>query len=542
MLEKLFGGLGLFLIGMQLLTEGLKQAAGHSLKQALEFATQSKLRGLFCGTLITALVQSSSAVTVAALGFVNAGLLTLGQTLAVIYGCNIGTTMTGWLVALIGFKVDIGALALPLVGIGAVMKIVGKDNRLAHLGTALAGFGLFFIGLDFMRDSFDGLSAHIPLAQWAQSNWSLILFIIAGVVMTFLMQASAAVMAIALSLVHSDSIPMTAAAALVIGANIGTTTTAIMAAIGATSNAKRIAAAHVVFNLMTGAVGLLFLLLMASTLNSIDPQQHDLVIWLAVFHTAFNIVGVILIWPITDRLERFLMQHFQTQEENSAQPHFLDKNIVTTPALAVEALNHELVRLSELSTEVARQALSSELAPLSVLEQKAQAVSELAITIGEFNQELARQNLTSEISATLPISVRIARYYSEIARLGVIVAGHWQTLEKLRDGAGQHDLYKLEGKVIELLDMATMSESSDTSGHNSHKVMHKIDKRYQSLKGRLLEMIVRGEINADEGTIQLDTLSHLHRLAEQAERASSHWSSSLPIRHRSPLGEHEESA
>ena len=165
MLGQLFGGIGLFLLGMQLLTNGLKQAAGRSLRAALEMATGSRLRGLVSGTLITALVQSSSAVTVATLGFVNAGLLTLTQSVSIIYGSNIGTTMVGWLVALIGFKFKISAFALPMIGLGMVLRITGNNNRLGHIGTAVAGFGIFFIGLDFLRDAFDGLSSSVPLAE-----------------------------------------------------------------------------------------------------------------------------------------------------------------------------------------------------------------------------------------------------------------------------------------------------------------------------------------------------------------------------------------
>ncbi|GGB88354.1 hypothetical protein GCM10011352_12940 [Marinobacterium zhoushanense] len=537
MLGQLIGGIGLFLLGMQLMTIGLKQAAGRSLKRALVAATKSKLRGLLSGTLITAAVQSSSAVTVATLGFVNAGLLTLGQSIAVIYGCNIGTTMTGWLVALIGFKIKISAFALPMIGAGMVARTVSKNGRLGHVGTALAGFGLFFIGLDFLRSSFDGISEQVPLNEIGNSPLALTLFVLAGFVLTFLMQASAAVMAIALSLVHTGSITLSAAAALVIGANVGTTTTALLASIGATPSAKRISAAHVLFNLLTGAVGLLFLILLAGWLDHLDPQRFDLVSLLALYHTLFNLTGVAMIWPLTDRMETFLLKRFRSQEEDEAQPHFLDANILTTPSLAVEALNRELARVSQHCSRMVREAISAETPNQARLEAQAQGIYQLVGKISEFNQELARQNLSMEISETLPISLRVARYYSEMARLSAHMPEYHAVFEQLQQSGMRKQLFLFQQAVIRLVDLAEVNEESSTQGYQSHQLMRDVHQLYQQLKESLLKETVMGHIGAEESMALLDACSQLQRLAEQAEKASSHWSSTLPIMHRDPLVE-----
>ncbi len=537
MLGQLFGGIGLFLLGMQLLTSGLKQAAGRSLKRALELATRSKWRGLLSGTLITALVQSSSAVTVATLGFVNAGLLTLGQSIAVIYGCNIGTTMTGWLVALIGFKVKISAFALPMIGIGMGLRTIGGSGRTPHIGSALAGFGLFFIGLDFLRESFVGLSDQVPLESIGNGPLALALFVLAGFVMTFLMQASAAVMAIALSLVHTGSITLSAAAALVIGANVGTTTTALMASIGATPSAKRISAAHVLFNLQTGAVGLLFLILLANWLDQLDPARFDLVILLALYHTLFNLTGVVMIWPFTNALERLLLRRFRSLDEDEARPKYLDKNILTTPSLAVEAMNRELARVSRHCSLMARAAISAEHTDTTRLEAQAQGVYQLVSRISEFNQELARQNLNVEISETLPISLRVARYFSEMARLSAKTPEYHPLFAQVQDTGIRNAIGEFQQAVIRLIDIAEIKARSDTQGYQSHQLMRDIHNQYQTLKENLLEHTVSGRLSAEESMALLDALSHLQRLAEQAEKASSHWSSTTPIQHRSPLTE-----
>ncbi len=539
MFGQLFGGIGLFLLGMQLLTNGLKQAAGRSLKATLERATGSRLKGVVSGTLITALVQSSSAVTVATLGFVNAGLLSLAQSISIIYGSNIGTTMVGWLVALIGFKIKISAFALPLIGLGMVLRITGNNSRPAHLGTALAGFGLFFIGLDFLRASFDGLSDSVPLAEFGASPLALALFVLAGIVMTFLMQASAAVIAIALSLVHSGSITLAAAAALVIGANVGTTTTALLASIGATPNAKRISAAHVIFNLLTGAVGLVFLILLASMLNRIDASDFDLVTLLALFHTLFNVVGVMLMWPLTDRMVTFLQKRFRTEEESEAKPRYLDNNILTTPSLAVEAINMELARVSRICSRMAREAISAERGASARLEQQYESLSQLVGRIGTFNQELARQNLNLEISETLPISLRVSRYLSEMARLAALLPEYYPVFEQIQDSGVRSGVQEFQQAVIHLIDACEVRDDQATQGYETHKMKREMEREYQHLKTKLLDQTLTSQLSSADSVALLDAVSHIHRLAEQAEKASRHWSSTTPVQHRAPLLEQD---
>ncbi|GAA0702598.1 Na/Pi cotransporter family protein [Marinobacterium maritimum] len=539
MLGQLFGGLGLFLLGMQLLTNGLKQAAGRSLKAALEHATGSRLKGVLSGALITALVQSSSAVTVATLGFVNAGLLSLAQSVSIIYGSNIGTTMVGWLVALIGFKFKISAFALPLIGAGMVLRVSGGNSRRAHIGTAIAGFGIFFIGLDFLRASFDGLSNSVPLAELGAGPLALALFVIAGIALTFLMQASAAVIAIALSLVHTESISLAAAAALVIGANVGTTTTALLASIGATPNAKRISAAHVLFNLLTGLVGLVLLVALSGLLNRLDPTAFDLVFLLALFHTLFNIAGVVLMWPLTDRMVHFLKKRFRTLEENEAKPRYLDSNILTTPSLAVEAINMELARVSRICSRMSREAISAERGASDRLQQQYESLNLLIGRIVEFNQELARQNLNVEISETLPISLRVARYFNEMARLAARLPEYYPVFEQLQDSGIRASVHDYQQAVIHLIDACEVREDSATQGYETHQMKHEMEREYQHLKNGLLNQTISSQLSPAESVTLLDALSHIHRLAEQAEKASRYWSSTTPVQHRAALLEQE---
>ncbi len=251
-LAGLFGGLGLFLLGMRLMTKGMRNAAGPALRQILGQWTKTPLRGLFSGFMITALVQSSSAITVAVIGFVNAGLMTMAQSIGVIFGSNIGTTITGWIVAAVGVSVKVKALALPLVGLGALLRLTSGNSRRKYLGDALTGFGIFFLGIEILQSTFHSVENSIDLSALNFGGITgLIVFVGIGFILTLLMQSSSAAMALVLTAAMSGVLTLESAAAAVIGTNIGTTTTAVLSVIGATYNAKKVAAAHIIFNLTT---------------------------------------------------------------------------------------------------------------------------------------------------------------------------------------------------------------------------------------------------------------------------------------------------
>lgn len=530
----LVGGIGLFLLGMHLMTQGLRKAAGPSLKQILRTATLSRLRGLISGTLITALVQSSSAVTIATIGFVNAGLLTLAQSVSVIYGCNIGTTMVGWLIALIGFKIHISALALPLIGGGMLVQLAGRGGRVAHIGFALAGFGVFFIGLDFLKSAFAGFEQHLDLSTLGSNGLSLLLFVLAGFVLTLLMQSSAAALAITLSLTASGAIPLAAAAAMVIGANVGTTSTAILAVIGATSNAKRIAAAHVLFNLLTGLIGLGLLLLLAPGLNRIDATRYDLVLLLALFHSMFNLAGVALLWPLTDRLVVFLKRRFRSQEEDEGRTRYLDDTLVQMPSLAIEAMAKELTRVDQICSRMAREAISSNDGNNNRLRAQQQSVDRLVSKIGVFCQRIAENDISSEVSGILPTALRITRYLNEVSRLSCLLPGYYDRFDVIADEATRRAVHDYQRASIELIDACEIDDSVDQGADSAHLLLRQLERQYQNLKSSILQAATERRLSPEDTVQLLDALSHIHRLAEQAEKVSRYWSGITPLQHRDP--------
>jgi phosphate:Na+ symporter len=398
------GGIGLLLVGMAMMTDGLKLAAGKALRNILSTWTNTRARGLAAGFLITGMVQSSSAVTVATIGFANAGLLTLPAALWVVYGSNVGTTMTGWIVALIGFKLKVEAFALPLVGLGVVLRLTGEGSRRAYFGQSIIGFGLLFLGIGVLADTFTSLGETMKLPVITEPwIWSVLVYIAVGMVLTTLMQSSSAALVIALSAAESGLIPLNTAALVVIGANLGTTTTAILSVWGATPTAKRVALGHVIFNLLTASVAVLIITPMLAAVEAIRnflALEPSPAITLALFHTVFNVLGVALMWPISGRVERFLAGRFQTEEELESRPRYLDKNVLALPHIAVQALVREVGRIRDLTAAELESVLAGRRPGRSHRPQA--VVQSLANAIGDYAAELSRTELPTDVSRMLP--------------------------------------------------------------------------------------------------------------------------------------------
>ena len=296
---SLIGGIGLFLLGMTLMTDSLKAMAGESLRLWLSRFTGSPTKAMFSGIGFTMIVQSSTATTLATIGFVSAGVLTFVQAIGIIIGANIGTTSTGWMVAFLGLKFSISAFSLPIIGFGAMLKLLGKDT-LSLFGLALAGFGLLFLGIDFLQEAMAGFAAQVDLTQWSNDDlMTKFILVVIGIVMTVLLQSSTAAITATLAALASHAIDLPQALALVIGQNIGTVATAVLASVGATISAKRTAAVHVIFNVVTAVVA--FFGLMPLTLYLVEYRWvvWDSTVVIAVFHTAFSLVGAMIFMPFT---------------------------------------------------------------------------------------------------------------------------------------------------------------------------------------------------------------------------------------------------
>lgn len=355
-LGALLGGIGMFLIGMMHLTDGLKQSAGEKLELYLNRGTNTKRRGFFSGFMLTALVQSSSVITVATIGFVNARLLSMGQAVWVVFGSNVGTTMTAWIVALIGFQVKVELFALPMVGVGAFLHVLARGVQLRAFGGALLGFGLLFVGLDLLQGSLDAYKNSFMILGPSSFDVAHVMILLGmGFLLTVIMQSSSASMAMILTLVNAQVVPLELGAAAVIGANVGTTSTALLTTIGATANAKRVAWSHVSFNLVAGLVALLLLPLVSGVFAEAYSRQlmgGNAAFWLAIYHSLFNLIGVLIMIPLEPSVTRFLSRRFKKPESNHFRLRFLDKNTITMPPLALQSISKELDNLAQLVASI----------------------------------------------------------------------------------------------------------------------------------------------------------------------------------------------
>lgn len=339
---RILGGVGLFLVGMSLLADGLTHFAGDALRRSLLRFTGSPFKAFLSGVLITLAVQSSTATTVTLIGFVSAGLITFAQSLGVVMGASLGTTGTGWIVSTLGLKVQLGFYTLPLIGTGALLRLLAP-RRWRHLGTALAGFGMLFVGIDTMQEGMRGADTHFALAELADGGWlARILTLGAGIILTIIMQSSAAVVATTLTALNSGSINFELAAIVIIGAAIGTTMTGVLAALGGSLYAKRTALAHVLFNLFSGMIAILLLPVLLSVLRL--AQTHLSLqaggVSLAAFHTLFIAVGVIVFLPhahwCARQIERLL------PERSDLPTRLLDESQWQVPVLALTSSHHAL--------------------------------------------------------------------------------------------------------------------------------------------------------------------------------------------------------
>ncbi|MEX2523353.1 MAG: Na/Pi symporter [Gammaproteobacteria bacterium] len=519
-ITTLLGGIGLFLVGMWLMTDGLKLAAGQALRDLLHSWTNTRVRGLGTGFMITGLVQSSSAVTVATIGFANAGLLTLEQAIWVIFGSNVGTTMTGWLVVLIGFKVNIEFLALPLIGIGMFLRLTGIKARRAAIGQALVGFGLFFLGISVLQEGFTAYASGMSLPPVRGSFFTMLpVYVGIGLILTTLMQSSSAAMVITLSAAASGLIPLGAAAAVVIGTNLGTTTTSLVSVIGATATAKRVAASHVMFNLITAFAAVLILIPMLEITTRLQALLHlpdAPATTLALFHTVFNILGVLLVWPVARRLTRVLKKRFVTLEEIAGRPAYLDDTSLAVPAVAAEALLKELERLGIGAVRSVHAVLDKDADFNGNYPDPATAES-LGTAIADYVSQLNRTDMPENVARTLPTIIQITQQYVMLCNLAVEVM-KLQGQMRINDPELKQGIDVFKGHVSGIFDQITGNISDDDIARMQSR-LDTVESEYESLKAAILESASRGELDMTSVDIQLQINNLIRRMARQIIKA-----------------------
>ncbi len=339
---KLLAGLGLFLFGMLSIEESLKALSGRAFRRIIRMYTNGRLRSIGTGALVTALLQSSSAVSLMVLAFVGAGVMNMQNAIGVILGSNIGTTLTAWIIATIGFKIKIETLALPFIGLAAVGIILFKPtSKPFQIIRLLMGFGFLFLGLDFMKSSVENFTQTFSLEQLP--DYGLWFYLLVGTLITALMQASAATIAIVLTALNSGLITFDIGAVMVIGANIGTTITVLLGAIGGVQAKKRVSLSHLMFNIITGGAAFLMLPFLVWIVSLFLDLRTESLMGLALFHTIFNILGVILFFPFLGLLSRLLLKVYP--DHKIILTVYLDQTPTEITEAAIDALKKEIGHL-----------------------------------------------------------------------------------------------------------------------------------------------------------------------------------------------------
>ncbi len=510
------GGLGLFLLGMVVLTEGLRALAGRALRNVLTRFTRSPGSGAVTGAMTTAVVQSSSATTVAAVGFVGAGLLTFPQAFGIVLGANVGTTITGWLVALLGFKLKLGTAALPIVLVGVLMHLFTR-GRVSSAGFAIAGFGLIFVGISLLQQGMGGLVGIITPESFPPDTWSgrLLLFLF-GLVFTIFTQSSSAGVAMALAAVNASAMTVQQAAAAVIGMDVGTTVTAVLATIGGSVHARRTGYAHVMYNVLTGIGAFLILVPFMGALERFAPQvlvsEPELV--LVGFHTFFNIVGVTIAVNFARQLASLMVRLVPMKPVPFARR--LDRSLLESPAAALDALGTTLADLSATTFETIQRLISS--TDRRGIEARLAQVRE---ALSETRNYVESVRTSTDEGWTYQRHLSAMHVIDHLDRL-VDRCADTERWPPLRYDQQLEAIARKLGPAADEVRKALVQGEQSVAEDNLEAVWRSVQDECRDYRGRALEQVAMGAFDAAEGAVRLDAARGLRRVAYHMWRIAHH--------------------
>ncbi len=509
------GGLGLFLIGMSIMTQGLKDLAGDTLRGWLQRFTRSPLTGATVGACGTAILQSSSATSVMAVGFVGAGLLTFPQALGVIFGANIGTTATGWMIALLGFKLSLSSLVMPLIFAGAMLRLLG-GRRIAAMGWAFAGFGLIFAGITTLQTAMEGAGEFItPHSFPSDSVGGRALLVGLGIVITLVTQSSSAGVATAITAVHVGTISFSQAAAMVIGMDVGTTFTAALATVGGNVGAKRTGVAHVVYNLMTGVGAFLLLpwFVIGWQRLSGNSVASDAELALVSFHTLFNGLGVLLVLPFTNHFAGLIQWIVPSRARVLTQR--LEPSLLAQSSVAISAVEATLADLvGELFRALARSVKGAcehdeTLASLDRLD-------EALLETRAYMSRIPSNGVSPEVEVAYSTSVHILDHLARLSR-------RMRMQDRLKNKSDS----EMQGIVASLVTGIKNPVEGDTDSRahlNSElaSVWQDIEAKMEAYRRRVIRQAGLGATTTDEAISRLDDFRWLRRVAYHSWRIAWH--------------------
>ncbi len=513
------GGLGIFLLGMIVMTDGLRALAGNAIRAGLMRFTRSPASGAMTGAISTAILQSSSATTVAAVGFVAAGLMNFSSALGIVIGANIGTTLTGWLVALLGFKLKLATLALPLIFTGAILRLFVR-GRLAQAGYALAGFGLIFVGISTMQAGMSNLQGVVTPDTFPAGDFIGILKLVAlGFIITIVTQSSSAGVAAALTALYTGVIEFEQAAALVIGMDVGTTVTALMASIGGSVGARRTAMSHVIYNLFTAVLALLYLGPYTWLWQSLAPGQlqTNAEIALVAFHSSFNVLGVLAILPFVPQFARLIAR--LVPERGPVYTRSLESALLKQPALALNAV-FATVRLEFLTLLQHLDAILGNGGKRTELRDLQIALDDTHVYVDQIHLQSAGDANWERLVAAIHILDHLQRLHERCEeeedramtarQTGQLAEAHAR-LTRTIDG------------IIKDIQANRWQQAARLARQTAATLQHQAER----LRETLMSGVARGELDVPETTEQLEAIRWLRRVSKHLARITHHFSQAV---------------
>ena len=526
---SLIGGLGFFFFGMQLMSNGLKKMAGEKLKAILRMATKIPIIGILVGAAVTTLIQSSSATTVMAVGFVNAGLLVLRQAICVVMGANIGTTFTAWLVSSIAvFKVT--NYSLPAIGIGFVLMRFGKTRKMRAFGQVILGFGLLFTGLSFMRDAFGPLkNSQFIKDTFTMLSYNPILGVLVGIIFTVLLQSSSATIAIVQVLAFNGVIGLDAAIPIIIGDNIGTTVTAQMAALGTNLAARRTAMAHTLFNVI-GSMYMLFFVYIgwfAKGLDFMIPGElsaKNIMFYIAVSHSAFNVINTMVFFPFIGWLERLSILLVPKKKDSiEIGTQYLERHLLETPPIALEQARKQTVYMLDLANKSIASAMKgffkNDYKEIKKIPDLENAIDNLQSEITQYLIEFSQRNLAEEETEELPVLIHNV---NDIERVGDHAENIVELTERKMEGKlpftdeavdGLNFIWDEVRKMMQETREALKDKNIEIAKHALERE-EKINQLQVELKEGHVNRLNKGECKIKSGIIFLDLVDNLEKIAD----------------------------
>ena len=537
---KIFGALGFFLYGMKTMSEGLQQVAGSQMRNILGAMTTNKYTGVLTGFLITAILQSSSATTVMTVSFVNAGLISLMESAGVMMGANIGTTITGWLVSLIGFKFKIANIALPMIAVGLPFLFSSKE-KMKKWGEVLIGFALLFLGLEALKDSVPDLRENQQVLEFlAQFNnpgiLSRLLFVLIGTLLTVVMQSSSAAMTLTIALTLKG-LPLDIAAAMVLGENIGTTITAELASMVANVHAKRSARIHSLFNI----IGVTWMIILApffiefiNYLFPISSDGYSNKFALAAFHTGFNLLNVLLLLGFVNTLVKFATRTVKAKGDDDEEFHleFIDQSVFSTSALTIEEARKAIIKyaevVSKMSSTFKKQFAEEDIKQRTKLNKKIKKAEDITDELEEQISDFLVKVLEAKLSPK--VSKMVKGYLSiitDLERIADIILRMSMDLKRKDDkevvlsDAQIKNLKKLSKQIDKAMDIMLSNFNSDSPDMEAAMQAEKsIDKLFKKLRKEHFNTIDTPDYDTRSGIIYRDLYHSYEKIGDHVINVS----------------------